>query len=262
MLAPTMLCLLSAALTPPSFTRHDSIEPNRLEPRRGRRELCAAALLAWPASAARAATVTGDTSRRCQTVSNPSSTVVTCLGFGLDKEARLRGCAADESCISSSAVKNPSKFAPPWQPPKVTPEAKDAERAWRALVAAVEEQPGLTIVERDTPRFYLRAQAASQVPPDGTDDVEFRLLDELPPRALFRSSTRQSVFVYPLQQPVPNQKSHAERLEAIRTTLGWDTVGGLGGDSALERELGGRQVRNFFGLQLQGVAVPDYEEDY
>ena len=57
-------------------------------------------------------------------------------------------------------------------------------------------------------------------------------------------------------------REHAERLEAIRTTLGWDTVGGLGGDSALERELGGRQVRNFFGLQLQGVAVPDYEEDY
>ena len=36
---------------------------------------------------------------------------------------------------------------------------------------------------------------------------------------------------------------------------------GLAGDGALESELGTRQVRNFFGLQLQGVKLPD-DEDY
>ena len=181
------------------------------------------------------------------------------MGYGLEG-GRLRGCAADEACIGSSAVSNPSKYAPPWAPTKGSSEASDAKRAWRALVAAVEDQPGLAVVDRNDELFYLRATGKSEVPPEGTDDVEFRLLDELPPRALFRSSSRTSVFVYPLQQPVPNQKSHADRLDTIRLRLGWEQLS-LSGDSALEREMGAQQVQNFFGLRLQGVRVPD-DDDY
>ena len=213
--------------------------------------------------AALAATITGDsTSRYCQTASTPATTVVTCLGFGLDATNRLHGCAADEGCIATAAVNNPSKFAPPWAPVSTSREAHDTQRAWRALVNAVEDQPGLKIVERSDEKLYLRATAPSTVGTlDATDDVEFRLLDEAGgPRALFRSATRQSVFVYPLQQPIPNQKAHAERLEQIRVRLGWETLG-LAGDGALEANMGFRQARNFFGLQLQGVSVPEDYDD-
>ena len=213
-------------------------------------------------SSALAASITGqtDASRLCKTASTPAATVVTCLGYGIQKDGRLAGCSADEACIATSAVRNPSKFAPPWAPNKLSPEASDVKRAWRSLVAAVEEQEGLTMVDRVDDDYYLRCTAPSAVPSDGIDDVEFRLLAELPPRAVFRSASRQSVFVYPLQQPLPNQKSHAERLEAIRIRLGWETLG-LAGDGALEAEMGGRQVRNFFGLQLRGVEVPEDYDD-
>ena len=95
--------------------------------------------------AASAATVTGQSGRKCKTISNPAVTTVTSLDFGL-RAGRLSGCAADEACVSSSAVSNPSKYAPPWQPTGGTPEFSDTNRAWRSLISAVEEQPGLQIV--------------------------------------------------------------------------------------------------------------------
>lgn len=212
--------------------------------------------------AASAATVTGQSGRKCKTISNPAVTTVTCLDFGL-RAGRLSGCAADEACVSSSAVSNPSKYAPPWQPTRGTPEFSDTNRAWRSLISAVEEQPGLQIVERNDNDYYVRAQAPSKIPEDGTDDVEFLLRpDSAGPRALYRSSTRQSVYVYPLQQPVPNQQSHTERLDAIRLRLGWERLG-LAGDSELEAKYFQQQnVRNVFGLMLRGVEVPTYEDDY
>ena len=127
-----------------------------------------------------------------------------------------------------------------------------------AAVAAI--APGLTSVDREDDKFYLRAQGKSEVPENGVDDVEFRMLDEQPPRALFRTASRQALFVYPLQQPVPNQRSHADRLEQIRLRVGWEQVG-LSGDAQLERDMAPQQVQNFFGLRLQGVKVPD-DEDY
>ena len=59
-----------------------------------------------------AESVTGDTARRCITVSDPSKTIVTCRGFGLSSdrlksgaiESRVGGCAADEACIATSAA--------------------------------------------------------------------------------------------------------------------------------------------------------------
>ena len=203
---------------------HSPSPPQRLRTRRDA-VVGAATFISFAAPAASfAASVTGqtDANRLCKTVSTPAATVVTCLGYGLQKDGRLAGCAADEACIASSAVRNPSKFAPPWQPNARSPEAADVKRAWRALVSAVEDQEGLVVAERIDDKFYLRCTAPAQVPNDGVDDIEFRMLDELPPRALFRSATRQAVFVYPLQQPVPNQKSHAQRLEAIRNRLGWE----------------------------------------
>ena len=65
---------------------------------------------------------------------------------------------------------------------------------WRAVVAAVTDEPGLTIVEQDDSVPYLRAEAQSTIPPDGTDDVEFVLRDDGGVRLLYRSATRQAVL--------------------------------------------------------------------
>ena len=76
------------------------------------RRTALAALVGVPnAASATAGSITSQAGRRCKTDSNPAVTVVTCLGFGLQRDGRLAGCAADEACISSSAVNNPSKFA-------------------------------------------------------------------------------------------------------------------------------------------------------
>lgn len=55
--------------------------------------------------------------RECRTTSNPSITVVTCVGVGIQGNGRLLGCDADEACVASGAISNPSKFSPPWVRP-------------------------------------------------------------------------------------------------------------------------------------------------
>ena len=221
---------------------------------------------AFPAFAAVQGTITGDTSRKCQTSSTPAATVVTCLGYGKDKDGRLKGCGADEACIAPAAVNNPSKFSPPWAPIANSREAQDPQRAWRALVNAVEEQNGIQIVERSDDSYYLRATAPSAVPTDGIDDIEFRLLPEVgAPRALFRTASRQAVFVYPLQQPIPNQASHAERLKAIRVRLGWEEAGlpvdGKALDAAMMERYKVPTAKRIFGLELGGMSVPEDYDD-
>ncbi len=167
--------------------------------------LSLAALPGGPASAESVTGVGGD-ARRCVTVSDPSKTIVTCRGFGLSSntlksgaiESRVGGCAADEACVATSAVRNPTKYGPPWRPASKLEEG-DRARAWRAVVAAVTDEPGLKIVEQDDNVPYLRAEAQATIPPDGTDDVEFVLRDDGGVRLLYRSATRQAVFLYPLQ---------------------------------------------------------------
>ena len=159
------------------------------------------ALPGEPASAASVTGVGGE-ARRCVTVSDPSKTIVTCRGFGLSRdtlksgaiESRVGGCAADEACVATSAVRNPTKYGPPWRPVSKLEES-DQARAWRAVVAAVTDEPGLTIVEQDDSVPYLRAEAQSTIPPDGTDDVEFVLRDDGGVRLLYRSATRQAALV-------------------------------------------------------------------
>ena len=104
----------------------------------------------------------------------------------------------------------------------------------------------------------MRATATAQVPPDGTIDLEFRVNDEA--TTLLRSATRESLFVYPLTQPVNSQTEHAERLKRIRQRLGWKDLG-YAGDSEMERDMGLQQAQNFFGLRLRGVSVPEEYED-
>ena len=228
----------------------------------------AAALVAQPpphAATAASGSVTGDTERRCITTSNPSATIVTCQGYGLT-DNRVNGCSADEACVATSAVRNPSKYGPPWKPVSAQ-EVSDGARAWRSLVAAVDEEPGLTIVERDDKGLYLRATGTSTVPPDGTDDVEFLLRDgqDNDVRLLFRSATRQAVFLYPLQQPVANQESHVKRLASIRRRLGWTEAGLPTDGKSLDAEMMARYkvptATRWFGLELGGMKVPEEYDD-
>lgn len=233
----------------------------------GRRAVFSAALFAVSPLRTPAADITGDESRKCKTVSTSSYTLVTCKNFGLTKDQRLSTCAADESCISTSAIRNPSKYAPPWKPVSAA-EAADATRAWRAVVSAVMEETGLKIVEQDDNNRYLRATGAATVPNDGTDDVEFIMRSDSDGRTdvlLYRSATRQSLFLYPLQQPVANQISHEQRLSSIRRRLGWEQAGLPSDGEYLANEMKTlydvpTQTR-WFGIQLGGGKVPSYDDD-
>ena len=123
----------------------------------------------------------------------------------------------------------------------------------------------MNIVDQDDGKRYLRAVATALVPADGIDDVEFVLRDDGGVRLLYRSATRQSVFVYPLQQPLANQESHIQRLLSIRTRLGWEEAGLPVDGTSLSSEMSARYnvptAKRWFGLELGGMRVPEEDEE-
>jgi len=171
----------------------------------------------------------------CITVSDPAKTVVTCKGDVLQPptfDGRLAGIASGENGVSTSAIKNPSRFGPPMT---YLTQTSDPQKAWESLIEAVQTVGGATIIEQ-TPT-YLHATAPTQIPPPSTmstsggglpdgaglDDLEFVLRPD-DKVVLYRSASRTSVFVYPLTQQVSDRNSNLQRLEKIRQSLGWDLL--------------------------------------
>jgi uncharacterized protein (DUF1499 family) len=158
----------------------------------------------------------------CTTLSDPAKTVVTCTGDVLaeEGEVRLNGISATENGVSTSAIRNPTRYAVPWS---YLTETDDATKAWKSLQQAlllVEPLAEIVALDsnlRDSGRFYLHAVV------NGEDDVEFLLRpdDRL---VLFRSAARTSVFVYPVTQPVSDGNRNFMRLEKIRNVLGWQAL--------------------------------------
>lgn len=168
-----------------------------------------------------------------------------------NKDGRLSGVSATENGVSTSAVKNPSRFSPPWT---YLTETSDSKVAWKSLIAAVKGvDDKLEIIELTDdcectfPLWYsyifikitfsheflqwkiwdsdLYATIPTEYPPGlSYDDIEFLLRpdDNI---VLYRSVSRTSVFVYPLTQPVSDKNSNLHRLQKIRDRLGWDEMG-------------------------------------
>ncbi|CAN0153853.1 unnamed protein product [Ectocarpus sp. 4 AP-2014] len=154
----------------------------------------------------------------CTTSTNPSYSLVSCNRTGLDRNGRLLGCSSSENCLSTSAVKVPGKLGSPWEYAMRT---DDADTAFASLVHAVERLSEATMKIVDREGHYILAEFPSKVPPGSVDSVEFLVKPE-DQIVLYRSVSRDTLFLYPLQQPVSDQGKIKERLEGIRKDLGWN----------------------------------------
>ena len=151
----------------------------------------------------------------CATESNPQATTIWCRELGLDKDQRLRGCNANENCISTSATAATKRGAP-W----TYPASQSASQVFLQLKASCELQ-GLKVLQAKEQDMYILA-AQKNVPkqPAGASlFYEFKLKPE-DNKVLYRAVVDKSVFIYPLQQPVSDFDALRNTLEEVRQRAG------------------------------------------
>ena len=185
--------------------------------------LLCTSLVAHPATSLAVDALTTGRSR-CNVDSTASRTIVTCLGGpstpSPEGSLRVNPVSSNENGVSTSSVKNPSHFSAPWSYKTAT---DSASTAWSSLRLAVTNLPGVIVeleVTSGSGPSYLHASVPTQFPPglDSRDDLEFVLRPE-DGIVLYRSSSRASLFVYPVTQPVGDKDSNLKRLEGIRESL-------------------------------------------
>lgn len=165
--------------------------------------------------------------RDCTSETNTLYARRTCVRFGL-QENRLLSCLPSENCVSTSAVTSPSQFGPPWS---YSPATNDVGEAMASLVEALRRVA--TVREVDEARLYVHATAPSTIKgaaAASVDDMEFKFepVDKL---VLYRSASREAVFFFPPQNlysvPLSDGNTNRDRLEALRRSLGWQSLGPL-----------------------------------
>jgi len=139
--------------------------------------------------------------------------VVLAVGLGLTspqnssavglQNGKLPECQADHNCVSSTSIRNPSKFSPPWT---YLSQTSNPSSAWKTLLAELETRSDATIVTAND--RYIHATFPSR--PKGIDDVEFVLLpdDDL---VAYKSNSREVIYVYPLTQPIGDFGNNKKR---------------------------------------------------
>eukprot|EP01041_Mallomonas_annulata_P014303 gene14303-30435_t len=143
----------------------------------------------------------------CITDANPQTTTVICRKLGL-VNGRLRGCDANENCFSTSAT-SATKRSSPWS------YSQSTDDAFLVLRASVESQD-LRILKSDPKSYYILAgqKNVPKLPSGSSIFYEFLLRPE-DKVVLFRGVVDKTVFVYPLQQPVPDFGAINSKLDAI-----------------------------------------------
>jgi len=184
----------------------------------------------------------------CKTSTTPSSTTATCTGDNLqipqeqqqqetssnnynNNLGRVSRISATENGVSTSSVRNPSRYSPPWS---YLPETDKPDVAWKSLIQAVNTvEPNVQIIKLTdrylhalVPTAFPKLDLSSDNDEGKYDDIEFILKAE-DNVVLYRSASRTSVFVYPLTQPVSDRNTNLNRLEKIRVKLGWGLLGDM-----------------------------------
>lgn len=146
--------------------------------------------------------------------------------YGLRKGS-LQQCVGDASCLSSTSVRNPSKFAPPWTWQSATGDEAVAWASLKALLARLEEAGGTgapRVVAVDEAKRYIRSEWPG-FPKGVTDVVEFLFVpgDGI---VTFRSCSQEVRYIYPFQAPVGDLGANLDHLTRVRTALDWTELSG------------------------------------